>query len=153
MTPYSEIRFMLEQIPKAKSIVDLGAGYGRMGFVIERHFPSIDFLGVEAVVERVKEGAAALKRFGARGSLIAGDLTKMPLPSADTYFLYDYGSANAIEKTLCDLRARSLLESITVIGRGGATRSSIERAHLWLSAVVPPTHFPHFSIYRTALDQ
>jgi hypothetical protein len=150
LTPYSEIRLMLSRLPHARRIVDLGAGYGRMGFVIARHHSLVDFLGIEVVPERVREGAAALTRFGARGQLIEGDLTKMPLPEADTYFLYDYGSRSAIEKTIDDLRERSLRGPLTVVGRGGATRSLIEKKHLWLSGVVRPEHFRNFSIYRTA---
>jgi hypothetical protein len=121
-----------------------------MGFVIARHFPSIEFLGIEVVPERVAEGAAALSRFSARGRLVEGDLTRLPLPEADTYFLYDYGSQSAIEKTLNDLRERSMSAPLTVVGRGGATRSLIEKKHLWLSGVIPPEHFRNFSIYRTA---
>lgn len=149
LTPYSEIRLMLSRLPEARKVVDLGAGYGRMGFVIAHHFPHIEFLGVEVVSERVREGAAALKRFGARGQLIEGDLTAMPLPEADTYFLYDYGSQIAIEKTLNDLKERALTHAVTVVGRGGATRSTIEKKHLWLSGVVKPEHFANFSIYRS----
>ncbi len=150
LTPYSEIHLMLSRLLQARRVVDLGAGYGRMGFVIAKHFPHLDFLGIEVVEERVNEGSAALARYGASGRLVQGDLTKMPLPEADTYFLYDYGSQSAIEKTLDDLRTRSLHEAVTVVGRGGATRSLIEKKHLWLSGVVEPEHFRNFSIYRSA---
>jgi hypothetical protein len=74
----------------------------------------------------------------------------MSLPEADTFFIYDYGSQTAIEKTLNDLRERSLSQPLTVVGRGGATRSLIEKKHLWLSGVTEPEHFRNFSIYRTA---
>jgi hypothetical protein len=160
LTPYIEIRFLLEQLkPLTGSIVDLGAGYGRMGFVIAKHFPSINFLGIEVVEERVREGSSALKRYLATLNslsradqirLVAGDLTAagFSLPEANIYFLYDYGSASAIEKTLRDLMQMSLQRSIVVVGRGGATRDAIEKRHPWLS-VQTPRHFPHFSIYRS----
>ena len=39
-----------------KKVVDLGAGYGRMGLVIAKHYPTLSFWGVEYVAERVAEG-------------------------------------------------------------------------------------------------
>src|SRR4051812_31966969 len=41
LTPYTEIREILERLsPKpGEKIIDLGAGYGRVGFVLFRHFP------------------------------------------------------------------------------------------------------------------
>ncbi|RYZ63330.1 MAG: hypothetical protein EOP09_17835, partial [Proteobacteria bacterium] len=49
LTPYLEIRCVLEslKLQGAKHVVDLGAAYGRMGFVIERHYPQMTFTGYE----------------------------------------------------------------------------------------------------------
>ncbi len=43
LTPYSEMRAMLERLqpPDGSTVVDLGAGYGRMGFVMGRHWPRV----------------------------------------------------------------------------------------------------------------
>lgn len=169
LTPYTELRAILEKLNlrdqtdravagEPRLVVDLGAGYGRMGFVIAREFPGVSFLGIEVVNERVCEGAAALLRFLERRrtpgsiSLVQGDLSsdEFILPEAQIYFLYDFGSAAAIEKTLGDLRAQAARRSLIVVGRGGATRDAIERRHPWLSQVTPPDHFPHFSIYRSS---
>jgi hypothetical protein len=153
LTPYTEIRSLLETLNlKDGALIDLGAGYGRMGFVIARHCPNLNFTGIEVVTDRVREGSLALSKFSDRAiRLIEGDLSASDfvLPEADVYFLYDYGSSTAIEKTLCDLRDMSLKRSITVIGRGGASRDAIERRHGWLSQVRKPQHFAHFSIYRS----
>jgi hypothetical protein len=57
LTPYTELRRMLDLL-KLKSgdlVVDLGAGYGRMGWVIENYFSSSNFKGFEIVEERVGE--------------------------------------------------------------------------------------------------
>src|SRR4051812_41139061 len=66
LTPYTELREILERLgPKAgESAVDLGAGYGRMAFVLARHYPGTDFLGYEFVTERVKESRRALECAG-----------------------------------------------------------------------------------------
>ena len=161
LTPYTELRSILERLHlTTEKVVDLGAGYGRMGFVIARHFPSASFLGIEVVRERVSAGAKAFEKFMSRLSeasivrsieIREGDLAsdEFEWPAAKVYFLYDFGSPSAIEKVLQKLMEQSLKSPITVIGRGGATRDAIERRHAWLSQVKPPEHFPHYSIYRS----
>ncbi len=51
LTPYTEIRRLLEDLRPAPGdvFVDLGAAYGRMGFVLARHFPEVRFIGYEMV--------------------------------------------------------------------------------------------------------
>lgn len=152
LTPYTELRRIIEICrPEEQSlVVDLGAGYGRLGFVLERHSKA-RFLGLELVEERVAEGQQALLRFGAaRSELRAFDLSKMPAPEADLYFVYDYGTRQAIEHTLGELRADSLNRRIRVVGRGRAVRDAIERKHPWLSEVVAPEHHGNFSVYSSA---
>lgn len=154
LTPYVELRAWLEQLrPKeGETVVDLGAGYGRLGFVLARHFPACRFLGYELVGERVEAGRKALAKFGAanarleRADISAG--TWKP-PAAEIYFIYDYGTRAAISKTLGDLREISLVKPIRVVGRGRAVRDAIEREHPWLGSVHAPLHEAHYSLYRT----
>jgi hypothetical protein len=154
LTPYTEIREMLERLspPEGSTIVDLGAAYGRMAFVIAEHFPGRRFVGYELVDERVREGARCLKARGATGvELCCQDLSEAsfrPLP-ADLYFIYDFGTREAIAKTLSDLREIARDRAITVVGRGRASRDEIERRHPWLSDVCEPQHFPRYSVYKT----
>lgn len=154
LTPYLEIRRLLDFLKPSRdqAVIDLGAGYGRMGFVMGRHFPESYWLGYEYVGERVGEGERALMRMGyARSRLVQTDLSDYRFTPrfADFYFLYDYGTREAIEKTVQDLKTISKNRSITVIGRGRASRDAIERFHPWLSGVRAPEHFPHYSIYRS----
>ena len=155
LTPYTELRELLTRLspPPGACIVDLGAGYGRMGFVIAAHWPEVGFVGYEYVQERVDEAMMALARAGAANGRIGMRQADLRAPefrpiAADIYFLYDYGTRDAIEKTLQDLRAIAATRAITVVGRGRASRDAIERAHPWLSQVNPPEHSPHYSIYR-----
>jgi len=154
LTPYTEIRTLLAQLdPKAEQrIVDLGAGYGRMGFVIGRHFPEVHFMGYEIVSERVDEANRCLKKFNyPKVQMRVADLSApdfKPL-EADVYFLYDFGSRAAIEKTLFDLRGIARTRPIQVVGRGRASRDAIEREHPWLSQVHSPRHYDHYSIYQS----
>lgn len=154
LTPYVELRAMLTHLalPGGSVVVDLGAAYGRMGFVIGRHHPDLSFTGYEYVLDRVLEGRRCLERLGHPNvSLEVGDLTSPVFKprAADLYFIYDYGTHRAIEKTLADLRRIAAKRAIVVVGRGRAIRDSIERHHPWLSQVVAPEHRKNFSIYRS----
>ncbi|RYZ72253.1 MAG: hypothetical protein EOP05_11215 [Proteobacteria bacterium] len=154
LTPYLEIRATLESIDlkNRKHIVDLGAAYGRMGFVIERHFPEQKFTGYEYVGERVVEGASALKRFGAkRATLEHADLTsaKFQIPDADVFFIYDYGTPKAIEKTLFDLRKMASRKDLLIVARGRNCRYSIESKHPWLSKTNPLAPESAITLYHS----
>lgn len=153
LTPYSELRRMLSQVapPSNSLVVDLGAGYGRMGFVLHAHFPGVHFLGLELVEERAQEGARALAAFGCdRASLRASDISSegFLLPEADTYFIYDFGSRPQVGKVLGQLRERSRQGSFVLIGRGREVRDQVEREHPWLT-VQAPSHHGNFSLYRS----
>lgn len=149
LTPYVELREMLERIqPKpGETIADLGARYGRLGFVMARHFPECAFRGYEIVPERVRAGAKALQKFGARlATLETADLREIKIPEAQIYFIYDFGSRESVARTLDRLKNAG---PIRVVGRGRAVRDAIERHHPWLGSVHEPVHGPHYSLYRS----
>jgi hypothetical protein len=153
LTPYVELRAWLEELAPMSGdrVADLGAGYGRLGFVLARHFPQCRFLGFELVKERVESGRLALGKFGAPlAELRQADLSSPAFtpPPAEIYFIYDYGTKSAIGKTLSDLRELSTTIKFRVVGRGRAVRDQIEREHPWLSSVYPAVHHGHYSIYR-----
>jgi hypothetical protein len=153
-TPYTEIRRMLAKLapPPGSRLVDLGAGYGRIGFVIGRHYPEIDFIGIEFLPERLEEARRCLSLHGYRNArMLQADLRSPEFrpPPAEFYFLYDFGSREAIGKLLGDLREIAHQKPITVVGRGRASRDAIERDHPWLSQVIPPFHGGNYSIYRS----
>lgn len=152
LTPYTEIRSMLSLIkPKAGStIVDLGAGYGRMGFVVGKHYPKVKFIGYEYVGERVKESKKSLKKL--KHPLVTfkhADLSSLEFKPvvADYYFIYDYGTIDAIQKTLFDLRKIAQEKPITIIARGRDSRDFIKDHHPWLKKRVLPKSYIYFSIY------
>ncbi len=153
-TPFVEIRSLLRSVDAVRSfssVVDLGAAYARIAFVIERHYPRVSFKGFEYVGERVTEARKALKRFGAqRSSVEHVDLTSpsFRMPAADVYFIYDYGTPAAIEKTLHDLRRVTRGREVTVIARGRVCRYAIESRHaFWLSKADPRAPERAFTVY------
>ena len=153
-TPYTEIAWLLQRInPHAgQTVVDLGAAYGRMGFVLHRLHSEVNFLGFEYVGERVQEGRRALAKFGAtRARLEHVDLASHDFkpPIANFYFLYDFGSPKAIEKILYDLRNLSLTKNFVLIVRGRHARYIIDRNHSWLANAFPGEPEARVSIYRS----
>jgi hypothetical protein len=154
LTPYTEIRTILSKLDPTpgETIIDLGAAYGRMGYVIGRHYPEIHFVGYELVRERVDEANRCLTHL--RHPLIqmkVADLKSVsfhPEP-AEYYFIYDFGTRDSIQKSLIDLKSIARSRAITVVGRGRACRDLIEQNHPWLSQVQAPEHFAHFSVYRS----
>ena len=155
LTPYTELRFMLDRLDLATGarVVELGAGYARMGHVLGRHHSGVTYLGIESVQGRAEEARRVLALHGImnarverRDLLSASD----PVPPGDVYFLYDLtGRPADTEAMLLKLRERAASAAITVVGRGRATRDAIERAHPWLSWVREARHYGNFSVYRS----
>jgi hypothetical protein len=151
-TPYNELRQICEFLnPSPNStMVDLGAGYGRLGLVLAALFPEVYFLGLEYVPERVVEGQRILQELGCtRAQLMTQDLaaSDFSLPQAEYYFLYDYGNVSQIRHTLSQLEEMSMKKNFKVIARGKGSRSLIQYEHPWLSQVYPAHHHEHFSVY------
>jgi hypothetical protein len=152
LTPYIELRIMLSILAPTQGVrvVDLGAGYGRMGFVLARHYPEVDFVGYEIIEERAVEAQRGFERHQCtRAKMICGDLSKTSPVLSDIYFIYDYGSRTAVLKTLEDLKKIANRRPIVVIGRGRLARDLIEQETPWLSQVTRPAHHGNFSIYRS----
>ncbi|KHD89067.1 MAG: hypothetical protein OM95_05850 [Bdellovibrio sp. ArHS] len=151
-TPYVEIRNILDllKLNSGSVLVDLGCAYARMAFVVQRHHPDIQFLGFELEGLRVAEAQRAL---GATTlvDLQTTDLAKaeFQLPPADVYFIFDYGTEAHVRKTLDDLKVMARSRTIQVVGRGRLTRFLIHKEHPWLCEVEEPSHYSHFSIYRS----
>jgi SAM-dependent methyltransferase len=151
-TPYLEIRWLIEKLRPlpGQTVADLGAGYGRMGFVMARHFPDVRFLGYEYVGERVTEARRCLEKFDARNAkMVHADLASVDFApaAADFYFLYDFGTPKAIEKVLHDLRRLSKSGPVTLVSRGRQSRYIIESRHPWLTKAEPSAAESRTTIY------
>jgi len=159
-TPYSELAEILDRlrVPVGGLVVDLGAAYGRLGFLIAARRPDLKFLGIEIVRERVREAnrVAALHRlkppaFSLReGDLSHHELENLGLAEADAFFTYDFGTLDDVSGLLRQLQAVARKRPIQLVARGGRSRSQIQSEHPWLTEIFPPEHRPNWSLYRSA---
>jgi hypothetical protein len=150
-TPYPEIRMMLEKLSlqKGQTLIDLGAGYGRVGLVISHFYPEVNFIGYEISPDRVSEGCRILKP-NERVCLLQEDISRsdFKIPISDVYFIYDFGDLESIIRVIDQLKEISKFRKIQVLGRGRRTRDHIERQEPWLSQIIEPVHCGNFSIYQ-----
>lgn len=149
-TPYAEIRKALELLnPKSgEEVVDLGAGYGRVGFALATLFPEVKFLGIEFVPERVAAGNQVFHRLGRSGlRLECGDLTEknFELPKAAHYFIYDFGKVEHIRRILERFSEHADHHRFTLVARGQGIRSLIEKDFPWL---IETHRRENFSLYQ-----
>ena len=94
-TPYCDIYdafAFLKDIP-IEHVVDIGAGYGRVGLVLSVLYPKAKFTGYEVVKQRQLEGNRVFSKLGLLNSYIEHRDVLDPgfrLPQADVYFIYDF---------------------------------------------------------------
>ncbi len=156
LTPYSELVQICELLApqSGESMIDLGAGYGRLGLVLSELDLDVAFSGYELVSERVSEGNRVFENLGIKKSkLYCQDLTleSFAVPYANYYFLYDYGKVSHIRQTLKQLEELARYHRFKVIARGNGSRSIIDYEHTWLSQIYPAHHEKNFSIYSMSL--
>lgn len=109
-TPYHELSIFFQLIKAHdparifKRIVDIGAGYGRVGIVMQSIFPECQFVGYEIINERLNEGQRVFEKLEIEGQcrMQHADLSEtefVPL-KADIYFIYDFSDISDIRKIL-----------------------------------------------------
>ncbi len=155
-TPYCEILQILRYLNPCSgaTMVDLGAGYGRLNLVAGLFFPDLKVRGYELMPTRVEEGRRILSQLQLPVELRCADISApdFKLPVANYYYIFDFGSKVAVQIVLEKLREAAKDRRFEVIGRGRGIRHWIAVDHPWLSQVVEPYHTPHWSVYKTAED-
>ena len=90
-TPYSEISHFLSLFKEydLQKVVDFGAAYGRVAFVMNALYPQASFLGYEIVEERQVEAQRVLNSFDMKNCQILKQNIleeSFQVPKADVYF-------------------------------------------------------------------
>lgn len=109
---------------KNSRFVDLGSGYGRVGFVIGLMRPDIDFIGYEFVEGRVNIATNTCNNLGIdqhvhfhTQDLSAKDFK---IPAAEAYYIFDSFSDETYKHVLERLQEIALTKKITVVTKGNA---------------------------------
>lgn len=153
-TPYSEILdFLSYLVPFGpQKIIDLGAGYGRVGIVLNALIPNCQFVGYEILPQRFKEARRMFERLELTDcemrsdNIIADDFT---LPSADAYFIYDFSDPHDLRTLLDQLSEKIHNEEFFVIAKGDGVRSLIQHKYPQFYVVNGALHKKNWSLYSS----
>ena len=110
LTPYSEIfnLFRAVRLKPGDSVVDLGAGFGRVGLALATKYPDVTFTGYEIVRDRIKEGERIAKAWGLEGQVHLHEQNladpQFKPKAADVYYAFNPVSGATFDKILEDLR-------------------------------------------------
>jgi len=156
-TPYQELYEVLSylKINPPTHLVDLGAGYGRLAFILKAIFPECRFTGHEFVKERVVEGKRVMRLNGlTQESLEEKDILSdnYQLPEADVYFIYDFGTPYDIQRLLAKFLTIFEKKEFFLIVKGKATRSMIHNKFPLLFRAFGAKHFDNISLYSSFFE-
>lgn len=122
-TPYCDIYEALNSLMdfKIEHVVDIGAGYGRVGVTLSVVHPKAKFIGFEIVKLRQAEGNRIFKKLGIINSeihlknVLDADFE---LPLAEVYFIYDFSEQEDITQVLLTLSLRVQEKDFYLITKG-----------------------------------
>lgn len=110
-----------------QSVIDLGSGYGRLGYLIGFLFQEVSFKGYEFVFDRVEEGNSNLSQLGLSSKIqfLQQDLscTYFKLPWAHVYYMYDPFTRETYQRVIDQLCENSKQGAFKIITKGAATEA------------------------------
>lgn len=134
LTPYSEIFDALSLLKNfdINNIIDIGAGYGRVGLVTTSLFPSAKFTGFEIVKQRGNEANRIFNKLNLYNcKIILQNVLddKFIIPKADIYFIYDFSELDDICRILDQLRNNYKNDKFFLITKGDRIDFLLERKY------------------------
>jgi SAM-dependent methyltransferase len=142
LTRYSIFRAVEEQLKPApgSTFVDLGSGYGRLGFYLSAKRPDLRFIGYELLPDRVRAASAAAKELGLPENRLhfveknLGDPKFQPEP-ADYYYMFNPFSEKTLEKVMSDLQKISKSKRVRLVMMDYGLPPMLARQAPWLRKV------------------
>jgi 16S rRNA G527 N7-methylase RsmG len=110
----------LKNFPISK-VVDIGAGYGRVGLVTNSIYPNASFEGFEIIKKRQTEGNRIFKKYNLERCYIFNqDVLEddFQLPAAQIYFIYDFSETEDLVDILEQLLLNKSREPFFLITHG-----------------------------------
>lgn len=131
-TSYGSLLIALDKIRPAQGarVIDLGSGYGRVGFVIGLLRPDIQFTGYEFVGHRVESAQSSAMRAGISDHVrfITQDLSdkEFVIPEAEVYYMYDPFTNDTYHHVFQRLKEIARDLPITIVTKGNAADRFLE---------------------------
>ena len=139
-TPYNDIFDSLSLLKDfdINKVVDIGAGYGRVGLVMNSLFPDAKFVGFEILKKRKEEGNRIFENLELENcKIILKNVLDddFELPKAQVYFIYDFSEMSDICQILDQLVKRLSDYSFFLITKGERVDYLIGRKYkqFWLA--------------------
>lgn len=110
-TPYFRIHKIVEKLnpQPGHTLIDIGSGFGRMGFYLAILYPEVRFLGYEILAERCLEAKRVARALGLGPNTQFLECnvgrSDFKVAAADFYFLYDSLVPPTLEKVFRELRS------------------------------------------------
>lgn len=155
-TPYWEILEFYQILAKFNpySFVDLGAGYSRLGVVLNLLQDDFQYTGYELVDKRVQESIRVFKANNFKNYEISQkDILKdISIPDADVYFIYDFSSPKEQTEILDLFSKKMYKDKFFLVARGHGIRSIIQNKYKEFYACHGVIHKENYSIYSSYRD-
>jgi hypothetical protein len=156
-TPYNDIfdaLYLLKDFD-VKRVVDIGAGYGRVGIVMNCLFPNAYFIGLEILKPRKVEGNRVFEQLELDNceillkNVLDDDFN---LPTAQIYFIYDFSELDDICKILDELTSRMEKYDFFLITKGERVNYLLEHKYkkFWITNGFLSTG--ELKIYSSTID-
>lgn len=156
-TPFSEIFSFLSFLKQfnPQQIVDLGAGYGRVGIIMKMIMEDSQFLGYEFIDSRFDEMCRIFHEYEINNAFLSKKNIMdfdFQFPKADVYFVYDFSDIASIKKMIEKFTELFDSQKLFLVVRGKAMRSLIQNQYRELWALNGAIHTENWSIYSSFVD-
>ena len=151
-TPYAEVLRLLALVPEDGTLLDCGAGNGRVHVVAACRRPDVSVYGFEVVSERCVLARQALARLGeARGAVLLqtlGRKRQRPLPPADVVYIFNSFAPKTLANVLGQLRALAARQPYTLVMKAMAesldevVSDALGRSKRVVATATPPGYRP-----------